>query len=149
MKLPARSMGMALALAAQLAAQSPQWRGIWSATGLGRTLTGAWTATRGDDSNTVLGSWTLLDPAGKPLASGSWAARKAEKRWEGAWQTRDARGQTLAGSWTAQSPLPAPSGLADLLEAALSQVANGTWQRGGRKGTWAIRAYPPDRGPGE
>lgn len=147
MKLQARSLVMALALVAPLGAQSPAWRGTWSATGLGRTLTGSWTATRGEDSNTVLGSWTLLDPTGKALASGSWSARKSEKLWKGAWQTRDARGQTLSGSWTAQAPNPAPSGLTGLLESALSQVANGTWQRGGRKGAWAIRAYPPDRPP--
>jgi len=148
MKLRARWWG-GLALVAQLGAHSPQWSGTWAATGLGRTLTGTFAATRGDDSHTVLGYWTLLDPAGKSLASGSWSARQAEKRWEGAWQTRDAKGQTLSGSWTAQSPLPAPSGLTDLLEAALSQVAHGTWQRGGRRGAWSIRAYPADRGPGK
>ncbi len=143
-----RSWGIVLAVAAQLGAQSPSWRGTWSATGLGRTLTGAWTARSGDDSNTVLGSWTLLDPAGKPLASGYWSARKAEKSWEGAWQTRDAKGLTLSGSWSAQAPIPVPAGLSGLLEAALSQVAKGTWQRGGRKGAWAIRTYPADRPPG-
>ena len=149
MKVRAHWLGMALVLVAPLGAQSGLWSGTFSATGFGRTRTGAWTATRADDSNTVLGSWTLLDPAGKPLASGSWSARKAEKRWEGAWQTRDAKGQTLSGSWTAQSPIPAPSGLTDLLDYALSQVASGAWQRGGRRGAWSIRAYPADRAPGK
>jgi hypothetical protein len=136
-------LGVLIGALTLLPAQSKQWRGTWSATlgGSGRTLGGAWTATVADDPNVAYGSWTMLDSSGKQLGSGTWSARKAENHWEGAWRAWEANVEKASGTWSARSLPMSPSGFSALLEAALSNVASGTWKAGRAAGGWSIRAY--------
>ena len=123
-------------------AQSTRWRGTWTATVGGQPVTGTWTASLGENPNVALGGWTLLDGSGKPIASGTWSARKADKGWQGAWQARVSSGQTHSGTWTARSPIVSPARLVDLLDFALTNITSGTWQTTRKQsGAWSIRAY--------
>ena len=137
---------MILALLAAVSlttAQTKSWSGAWSATaGAGRAFGGTWDAAPGGDSNTVQGSFAVMDPSGTTLAAGTWAARKDAKTWQGSWQARAASGQVFSGTWRAQAQLASTAGFADLFELAATQVARGTWAMGAAySGAWSIRAY--------
>lgn len=138
--LPTRRLALLALLApAWLAAQGEEWRGTWSATGGRGVLAGGWTARRHTEPNTVVGTWTLVDPNGRQLAAGTWSARKAGKAWQGSWQARESKG-AMAGTWSARLAGNAAAPFAALFEAALRDAISGGWQRGRQSGAWSIRA---------
>jgi len=125
------------------AAQRKTWQGSWSATAGNTTFGGTWDAAVSDDPDTASGSWTLMDQSGATLADGTWAARKDQNVWRGAWQARSRSGRVYSGTWRAQPGLPVSARFADLFEFALSKMASGTWRMGtAYSGGWSIRAYP-------
>ncbi len=63
-----------------------------------------------------------MDPAGRPLASGTWSARKAKEKWEGRWQAEAEGGRKQAGSWTAEGGRPGSAPLFALFRTALDQM---------------------------
>lgn len=136
----ARRAALLLCLAAVVPAQSPRWRGSFAATAQGTTLTGTWTAQLGKTPNTALGSWTLLNAVGQPIAAGAWSAAKAADRWEGGWRARVAGGREFSGAWTAHLTPGAAAPMTRLFEAAVKSMASGNWQMGRARGAWSIRA---------
>jgi hypothetical protein len=144
MNCPAWTLLLLLSLSPAPAAQPKTWRGTWSATvGNGSTVFGGtWDAAVVDDADTLSGRWTLMDKSGATLADGTWAAHKDQNVWRGIWKARNRSGRLYSGTWRAQSQLPVSNGFSELLESALTKVANGTWQVGTYSGTWLMRAYP-------
>ena len=135
---------LALTIALAAGAQSKTWGGSWTATigSANRVLGGTWDGTVGATPDTAQGNWTLNDQTGATLASGTWAARKDGKTWQGSWQARDAAGQVHSGTWQAQTQLSRTAGMAELFEAALAATTRGTWRMGpAYGGGWAIRAF--------
>ncbi len=134
---PAPGLGPALAAFLLLA---PLWRGGVTVTAGGRPLAVAWfTAAPGDGPNVVAGTWSLVDPSGKEIASGTWSARKSEKGWTGAWRALRGK-QEHTGSWTADPSLPPGAPLTALFDAALRSAVRGGWRIGARFGEWALRS---------
>jgi hypothetical protein len=95
----------------------------------------------GEASDTVAGSWSLLDRNGTELATGTWAAGKEGKVWRGTWQARRSSGQIYDGTWRAQAGLPLSSHLSNLFETAIAKAVSGAWWMGSYSGAWTIRAY--------
>jgi len=124
-------------------AQPPAWKGTWSATAGGRKLAGSWTARVHAEPTAGWGFWSLLDPSGKQLATGSWSARKAERSWQGNWQAQyqAPSKQAFSGTWTARSNLDPSAALSELLQSALADIVSGTWGTDKLSGNWSIRTY--------
>ena len=121
---------------------APAWTGSWSArSSTGLTLGGTWTATPDSATATVRGSWTLVDGKGTAIARGNWSAAKSPSGWSGSWRAV-AAGRTgeYAGTWNATVKLKPNAGFAELFEQAVKAAVGGSWQAGGRSGTWSIRA---------
>jgi len=123
------------------AADPPQWQGTWAATSGSAKFAGTWDAAPGKAPNTAGGNWALLDPDGRELATGTWAAVKEGKLWRGTWQARRPSGEIYDGTWQAQAELAANSHFAALFEAAIAGAVNGNWRMGAHAGAWSIRAY--------
>lgn len=109
----------------------------------GQTFGGTFTATE-DAKTGVTGSWTLLDAQGRPLATGAWSAAKSPSGWNGNWRAvAKGRAREYAGTWRASVTLKPGAGFAALFEQAVKQAVSGTWQSGGRSGSWSIRVTAP------
>ena len=108
---------------------------------------GTWTARPHNQPNVSSGTWVIVDASGKPILTGSWSARKADKSWVGTWQARvsSSSGGVYSGSWTAESPVASASQFVGLFEYALTNTTRGTWRIGSQSGQWAIRASPRAR----
>ena len=96
--------------------------GGWSATVGGRKIGGAWTAEPHGDEDAAWGTWSLLDPSGKRIASGTWGARKVKGRWEDLWRAEvDGRGGH-SGTWTADVQSKGSSRMYELFRKALDSA---------------------------
>ena len=141
MKVLARNLILLSALSLLHAADPPAWQGTWAAT-LGSTqFAGTWNAVPGQAPNTVSGNWSLRNPNGAELATGTWAAGKEGKFWKGTWQARRSSGQIYDGTWRAQVELPPSAQFSKMLETAIAQAVSGSWGMGNYTGAWTIRAY--------
>ena len=110
----------------------------------GQTFGGTFTATEDAKTGAVSGSWTLLDPQGRSLASGGWSAAKSPTGWTGNWRAvATGRAGEYAGTWRANVTLKPGAGFAQLFEQAVKQAVSGTWQSGGRAGSWSISVSSP------
>ena len=115
--------------------------GMWSATNGSVTFMGTWTAVPDTTHGTVAGTWTLADAQGTTVAYGGWAAAKSAARWTGTWRANvTGRDGEYSGTWTSSVDLKASARLIDLFEKAAQTIVSGTWNSGGRSGTWSIRA---------
>jgi hypothetical protein len=115
----------------------------WIATSsTGLKLMGTWTADPGPTIETVTGTWTLVDPEGRTMASGQWSAAKSSSGWSGAWRAViDGSKPEYTGTWRAGVDLKGNARFADLFEKAVQSVVSGSWRTGRYKGTWSIRAF--------
>ena len=110
----------------------------------GQTFGGTFTATEDAKTGAVTGSWTLLDAQGRSLASGGWSAAKSPSGWNGSWRAvATGRAGEYAGTWRASVTLKPGAGFAELFTEAVKQAVSGTWQSGGRSGSWSIRVTAP------
>jgi hypothetical protein len=123
------------------AAEHPQCQGTWAATAGAAAFVGTWNAVPGAAPDTAGGSWSLRDPNGVELATGTWAAGKQGRVWKGTWQARRPSGQVYDGAWSAQVELPAAAHFSSLFEAAITNAVSGSWRTGTLAGAWTIRAY--------
>ena len=134
-------------LTARAEQQTPGQRRIntWAAqSSTGQTFGGTFTATEDAKTGTVTGSWTLLDAQGRSLASGGWSAAKSPSGWNGSWRAvATGRAGEYAGTWRASVTLKPGAGFAALFAEAVMQAVSGTWQSGGRSGSWSIRVTAP------
>jgi len=130
---------------AQTAVQRVQNRqpNSWSATSsTGLMVGGTWTVMPLVDTGAVTGTWTLVDPEGRIMASGAWSASKAPSGWSGAWRAAAAGGRSeYSGTWRANSNVRADAPFADIFASAVKAAVSGTWRAGGRSGAWSIRAF--------
>jgi len=129
---------LAMVVGSAILASGAELHGTWGAASTsGQRLTGGWTVQAHPESGSVAGSWSLFDASGKTVIQGGWSANKA------AWRAT-IWGQTAeySGTWAADKPLSGEASLAQMFESALAAVVTGTWESGGRTGSWSIRAYP-------
>jgi hypothetical protein len=137
-------------LACGLNAEAQEHRGRWRATFQGRTMGGTWTAQPHSEPDAAYGTWSLLDPAGKRLARGTWGAGKIRDQWEGRWRAEVDGGGKHAGSWTAKVDGEGSLPMIDLFRLAVEQAVSGTWRSDSRlSGTWSIQANRPGESPQE
>ncbi|HEX3906083.1 MAG TPA: hypothetical protein VH853_24890 [Polyangia bacterium] len=129
---------------APAAAPRPVVQAVWTASA-GPTIY------RGDLSaqalsasgNAVVGSWTLLDPAGEVTMHGTWSAKKSGSGWRGTWEAKvQPGGDTFAGTWQAVPPADFHGKtFEDLLLATGGQQISGYWKsKGGAAGAWWLKA---------
>ena len=114
----------------------------WSAsTRAGRSVSGTWTGAIDRSTGTASGSWTVRDGGNRIVLSGTWSAVKSTREWRGSWRAL-VIGQTgeRSGTWSSGVQLPPDVPLVNLLERAVQQAINGTWQSAGQSGGWSIRA---------
>jgi hypothetical protein len=132
---------------ADLAAQTlgRQRVNTWAArSSSGQTFGGTFTATEDAKTGAVTGSWTLLDAQGRQLATGGWSAAKSPSGWNGSWRAvATGRAGEYAGTWRASVTLKPGAGFAALFAEAVKQAVSGSWQSGGRSGSWSIRVTAP------
>ena len=116
-------------------------RGTWSASNGSATYVGTWTAIPDTTRGTVKGTWTLVDAQGATVAFGGWAAAKATERWIGSWRANiTGRPGEFSGAWTSSVDLEPAARFVDLFDKAAQTIVRGTWNSGGRSGTWSVRA---------
>ena len=123
--------------------------GTWTASlGDSRTLYGRWIGEAiPQDPSSAHGSWTLAGPSGKAALTGTWAAHKTPKGWQGTWSAQTAAGHTAAGTWKADLPANSKATLQAFLELLLNQAISGTWRSGRLSGAWWLesKARPSGR----
>ena len=102
---------------------------------------GNWTATPDTTHGTVTGTWTLADAQGATVAFGGWSAAKSAARWTGVWRANvTGRAGEFSGAWTSSVDLEPTARFVDLFDKAAQAIVRGTWNSGGRSGTWSVRA---------
>ena len=90
----------------------------------GQTFGGTFTATEDAKTGAVSGSWTLLDPQGRSLASGGWSAAKSPTGWTGNWRAVViGRAGEFTGTWSANPGLKGVAKFADPHKALLKLIA--------------------------
>jgi hypothetical protein len=117
---------------------------LWSARNSnGQVFGGTWTAEPGPTSETVIGTWTLVDAQGRTLANGGWSASKSPDGWVGFWRAANFSGteHEFTGSWKAGVDLKVTAGFSELFEKAVSSAVSGTWRMGNHSGAWSIQVF--------
>ena len=108
----------------------------------GQTFGGTFTATEDAKTGAVSGSWTLLDPQGRSLASGGWSAAKSPTGWTGNWRAVViGRPGEFTGTWSASPGLNGDVKFADLFAKAADAAVSGTWRAAGQSGSWTVQVF--------
>lgn len=108
----------------------------------GQTFAGTYTVAPNATARNARGFWTVKDPTGAPLMSGSWSADMHTTGWNGTWRASvEGRPGEVSGSWSAEVPALKKGGINDMFEAAMKDAIRGLWTGGGESGSWTIRTY--------
>jgi hypothetical protein len=115
----------------------------WAAvTAEGKTVGGTWSVAPNFTPRSASGFWTLKDPQGTTVLSGTWTAEMHSTGWNGTWRASVAGRQgDFSGSWSAEMPQPRKKGFTDLFETAVKEAIRGLWTGGIESGAWSIRTF--------
>lgn len=124
------------------AREASTYSGTWTATvGESRTLRGRWIGEAiPQEPLSAHGSWTLAGPSGKTALTGTWAAHKTAKGWQGTWSATTGAGRAAAGTWKAALPSSPRASLQEFMELLLNQAISGTWRSGRLSGSWWLES---------
>lgn len=128
-------------------------QGTFTATGgSGRVFRGTWSADIASASDTVRGSWALLDTAGHVLLEGTWSMTRSGRGWQGAWSARVLTrepssgrwrpGRQYSGTWQATTEDLKGTTLSEMFRQTLERQISGSWRSGPQKGNWWLNGSP-------
>jgi len=128
--------------------------GTWTATdGPTRVFRGTWSAEiLSATTDTIRGSWTLLDAGNHIVLQGTWSMTRSGGAWQGTWSARvltgdpssgrSVSGRLFSGTWQAAMEDSKGTTLSEMFQRSLGHQIAGSWRTGQRKGNWWLKGSP-------